>query len=66
MIIIESMNKSRKIELTEQEIQLIIDELERVPHNIFEFLNYKKLINKLKNDKPRYRINYNKIKKEEN
>lgn len=37
------------LELINAEIDCIIEELERCPHNIFEFLNYKEIISKLKN-----------------
>jgi len=40
-----------KLELMSDEINEIIDELERVPHNIYEFMNYAKLIKKLKQAK---------------
>jgi len=42
--------KNVKVEITQSEIQAIIEELERVPHNIFTFMNYAKLIKKLKRD----------------
>ena len=41
-------NKTRNVKLTNNEITLIIDELERQPHNIYKFLETEKLINKLK------------------
>ena len=37
-----------KLELMSNEIEAIIDELERVPHIAYEFMNYGKLIKKLK------------------
>lgn len=37
-----------KLELMSDEIEIIIDELERAPHNIYMFLNYKKLVEKLR------------------
>jgi len=40
--------KTRIVELTSQEIDFIIDALEYQPHNIFEFLNHQKLVDKLK------------------
>lgn len=52
MIIPESYYKKQlKIELTEAEIDMIIEELEVAPHNIFKFLGYDKLIEKLKKEK---------------
>lgn len=43
--------KEKEVKLTESEIEMIIDELERVPHNLFEFMNYKRIIEKLRNKK---------------
>lgn len=40
--------KEKNIKLTQAEIDMIVDELERTEHNIFVFLSYDKLINKLK------------------
>jgi len=40
--------KEVKIELLDTEIQMIIDELKRVPHNLYTFMNYEKIIKKLK------------------
>ena len=40
--------KEVKIELLDTEIQIIIDELKRVPHNLYTFMNYEKIIKKLK------------------
>jgi len=40
--------KPRKVMLTLQEIQFIIEALEYQPHNIYDFLNYDKIVNKLK------------------
>lgn len=37
-----------KLELKSNEIEAIIDELERAPYNLYKFLNYDKLIKKLK------------------
>jgi len=50
MVIIpaEYYKKKLKVELTVQEIEDIIDELERTQHNIFTFMNYNKIIEKLK------------------
>ena len=51
MVIIpkEYYKEEKNIKLTKSEIDLIIDELERAEHNIFLFLNYGKIIEKLKN-----------------
>jgi len=51
MVIIpaEYYEKKLKVELTAKEIQDIIDELGRVQHDVYTFLNYNKLIEKLKN-----------------
>lgn len=46
MIISKSHNV--KLELMSNEIELIIDELERVPHNLYVYLGYEDLIKKLK------------------
>lgn len=54
MIIPEDYYKKEiEVKLTEAEIEEIIACLEREQHNIFEFMNYGKIINKLmnKNDK---------------
>jgi len=48
MVVIFPDNKIRKVELTGDDIQRIIEELERVPHNLFEFMRYDKIIKKLK------------------
>ena len=45
----EKMNEIVKVELTRREIDLLIDELERAPYNVFVFLSYKDIIKKLKN-----------------
>ena len=37
-----------EVKLTQPEIQAIIDELERTEHNIFTYLNYDKIIRKLR------------------
>ena len=47
----EYFTREIQISLTQQEIDYIIEELERVPHNIFEFMKYDKLIKKLRQDK---------------
>jgi len=51
MVIIKSDKKTRNIKLTENEIQLIVEELERIPHNVYQFLNFEKIIEKLNGDK---------------
>ena len=48
MIPEEYYKKKLKVELTAQEIESIIDELGRIPHNIFDFMKYDKLIAKLR------------------
>jgi hypothetical protein len=49
ILIPESYYKEEKIvKLTQQDIDMIVEELERQPHNVFLFLNYDKLIEKLK------------------
>lgn len=40
--------KELEVKLTEQDIDVIIDELNRVSHNVFTFLGYEKIIKKLK------------------
>lgn len=45
---IEDTSNLIKLKLTAEEIQNIIDDLNGAPHSIFEFLNYGKLITKLK------------------
>lgn len=47
MTIIVDPNKV-KLELWSNEIERIIEELNRVPHNVFEFMNYEILVDKLK------------------
>jgi len=44
----EYYTKEIEIKLTAQEIETIINELESMPHNIFEFMNTQKIINKLR------------------
>lgn len=46
MIISEPHNV--KLELMSNEIEMIIEELERVPHNLYVYLDYGSLIKKLK------------------
>ena len=41
----------KKVELTQAEIDKIIEELERTEHNLFVYLQYDKLIKKLKEEK---------------
>lgn len=53
MAVIEPDNKIRNAKLTGDEITLLVDELERVPHNVFEFFNYNRIIKKLKDAKTR-------------
>lgn len=48
MIAIASDDKVINVKLTENEIDLIVDELGRVPHNVFGFMNYDKIVDKLK------------------
>ena len=43
--------EERNIKLTQSEIDLIIDELERTAHNIYTFLKYSDLIKKLRKTK---------------
>jgi len=42
--------KEIEIKLTQQDIDLIIDELERTEHNLFTYLKYEEIIKKLKNE----------------
>jgi hypothetical protein len=46
-MIIKLTNKI--VKLNSAEIENIIEELERAPNNIYRFLNYDKIIKKLKN-----------------
>jgi len=48
MIVIEDDKTPRKVELIDREIEIIIDELERMPHNVFTFLNCDMIIEKFK------------------
>lgn len=48
MVVIQVDNEIRNVKLTIGEISLIIEELERQPHNVYEFLNYSKIIEKLR------------------
>ena len=51
MAIIEPDNKIKNIQLTGDEITIIIEDLERAPHVTYKFFNYKGIIKKLKNAK---------------
>ena len=44
MVLIIPDKKIRNVRLTGDEIQTIMDELERAPHNIYDFFNYGKLV----------------------
>ena len=44
----EYYTKLKKVELTQQDIDIIVDTLERVEHNIFTFQNLDRIINKLR------------------
>ena len=48
MVVIIPDDKIRNVKLTGDEIWLIIEELERVPHNVYCHLNHDKIIKKLK------------------
>ena len=48
MVVIIPDGKVRNVKLTGDEITWIIEALESSPHNIFEFLNYKDIVKKLK------------------
>ena len=56
MTIIIPDNKIRNVKLTGDEIELLIDELERQPQNVFKFFNYSKIIKKLQEAKDRNEI----------
>ena len=51
MTIIIPDKKIRNVKLTGDEIDFIIEEIERVPHNIFVFLHFEEIIKKLKKAK---------------
>lgn len=51
MVFIKADNKIRNVKLTGDEINRIVDELERVSHNVFEFMQYGELIKKLREAK---------------
>ena len=44
MAIIIPDNKIRNVKLTGDEIRIMIDEMERLPHSIYIFFNYDKII----------------------
>lgn len=50
MVIIaeEYYTEEKVVRLTQQEIEIIIDELERAEHNIFVYLQFDKIIKKLR------------------
>jgi len=64
MPIIQQDNKIRNVKLTGDEIDRIIDELERIPHNVFTFMNYDKIIKALRDAKKEdeFKISYKQIK----
>jgi len=41
----------KEVKLTQAEIDLIIEQLNRAEHGVFDFLNYQSVINKLKGEK---------------
>lgn len=47
-MILPKDNKVRKLKLTGDEITEIIECLEREPHNVFSFMRYDIIVNKLK------------------
>ena len=52
MVIAEDYyNEEIEVKLTKFQIESIIDSLEAQPHNIYEFMNLKEIINKLKEAK---------------
>ncbi len=48
MIVIKPDNRIVDVKMTADEAGLIIEELERQPHNVYEFFNYKTIIQKFK------------------
>jgi hypothetical protein len=50
IVMVKEEDLARKVILLESEIRMIVEELERVPHNTFEFFNYGKIIQKLKSE----------------
>jgi len=51
VVISDSYYKEKNVKLTQIEIDTIIDELKRTEHNIFVFMDYEKIINKLEGKK---------------
>jgi len=51
MVIISPDKKIRNVKLTGDEIEKIIEVLENQPYNIFTFMNYDKIVKKLKSSK---------------
>jgi len=52
MVIAEDYyNEEIEVKLTKFQIESIIDSLEAQPHNIYEFMNLKEIVNKLKEAK---------------
>lgn len=50
------LTEEKEVKLTQQEIENIIEELNHASHNFFAFLNYDKIIEKLKNAKDNIKI----------
>lgn len=48
MVVIIPDKKIRNVKLTGDELDVIIEELERIPHNVFTFFDFGKTIKKLK------------------
>ena len=48
VVITRADTKLRTLKLTGDEITMIIEELERQPHNIYEFMGYEKIVKKFK------------------
>ena len=48
MVIMIRDKRIRNVKLTGEELELLIEELERQPHNIWEFFNYSKIVEKFK------------------
>jgi len=51
MVVIIPDDRIRNVKLTGDEIETMIDEFERLPHNMFLYFGYGKIINKLKEAK---------------
>ena len=51
MVVIIEDKTPRKVILTGLEIEILIEELSRAPHTLFEFMQYDKIIKKLKKAK---------------